>query len=396
MLLMFLGNDSQGQINSISKAQLNKQLRALSKNNADAINVIIDRYWREVNSITKRYWKTLDSMNLIIENIKTLSRNKYDSVINKYQNNIDSLENAIIELKLKNSSVILFQKESSQKDIENLNRAYYDKLETQSANYTIETDYLKTKYRENLDLIRSNYHQKIDSLSRALDKTIEFARDTASFIKKETELAESKKYKAKLEDLKKELNGYCNDCTPFVSISVSDNFFRNQSSNIEVEPSLGIRLNISSEKLFGLSKHVDFWMEYISPRVTTITTEKLSWDLDLFAVGLDIGARHYFDSLGLGIGFKLGAGQFWGKGDICNIVGGSVNWKGQMLRLELNAFRQDWNYNVEIFGAVSVYHNFYDNLRFTTTNEIINVGSTPLSISIGMRLSLWRNPHLLN
>ncbi len=193
------------------------------------------------------------------------------------------------------------------------------------------------------------------------------------------------------------LNNFRNS-VPIMSVSVLGNQFFWKNDFSETDPSLGVRVDFNSLPLLGSSDIFELYGEYLSPRFSTISYDKMkneirtSWRSNIYSVGASINFPARFDFDGFSAGIKLGGGYFWGSGRIYNAEQIRSDWKGGNLRFELNLRKYTKFYPLEAYIAYSVY--FPNNsFGFNTPNNKSIVAENSLSaLSLGLRMCFWWIP----
>lgn len=190
-----------------------------------------------------------------------------------------------------------------------------------------------------------------------------------------------------------------------LSCAVSENLFISYgNSKVDNDPSLAVRLNLNAYKLLGFWRGLDFWYEYMAPRITTTVkfeeeereiTLNDRWDTDVSSLGISSTIQPIFDRVHYADGLRIGLGYFWAEGDVFNRDEGYMSWSGARLDLSYYAGPFDQKIPLEIFFGLSLYHSFNDDLVFHPGIPFVNpvnVNRTHISLSLGLRLNFWRSP----
>lgn len=193
-------------------------------------------------------------------------------------------------------------------------------------------------------------------------------------------------------------NLYSNGTIPIISISGSGNKLDLNNTDIETDLSPGAMLTLNTHPFLKYGKYIDLWVEYINPSIRTyyqnIESDEVetNWVTHLYSFGVNANFTNLIRTYYFNLGFKAGAGFYWGESDPLNLNIGKPQWKGEMVRLELNLENQRFNLPVELYGSWTFMFPSKD-MDFHNHSANIQSGETIYNISFGFRINLWNVPN---
>ncbi len=257
--------------------------------------------------------------------------------------------------------------------------------------------------------------RKFDSLSLQ-EKKEYLAANSISFYKRRIEnlLNENQRQNVVIDSLKYETyeqvnktrekvkeyyEDYFKYSSPVVSISGSGNYFFFPDERIEEKVSFGMEAIFNLQPISKYGKYFDVWGAYWAPvfnanydnpnlyRLPPNYSQTYKWNNHLYALGANISIPNILKLEDLAIGFKTGAGQFWGKGHMYNVNEEIADYSGQVLKFELNFGKPNVFAPIQIFASYSTYF-LSDDLTFHSPNkwDIIDLNEPNISsFAIGVR-----------
>jgi hypothetical protein len=206
------------------------------------------------------------------------------------------------------------------------------------------------------------------------------------------------KMNAKIDEIKSFYEEmFSNNRIPLITIAGTANKFRFDNDFVENDLAPGAIITLNTHPFLKYGKYIDLWAEYINPELRTYTDisddyrEMISWKTNFYTFGVNANFTDLIRTYYFNLGFKVGAGFYWGESDPLNLNIPKANWKGELVRLELNLENQRFNLPVELFGSCTFLFPSKD-MNFGVHDNIIPKSETFQNISIGFRINLWNVP----
>ncbi len=184
--------------------------------------------------------------------------------------------------------------------------------------------------------------------------------------------------------------------TPVFSIGGTANKYYFREDGINDKIAFGGQITFNPEPVFGFGRYLEIFGEYIVPRfVTDQITQgvKLSdkWNSQLYTIGLNLKFDNVIDLKDFTGGIKIGAGHFWGSGNLDNVDYGAATFEGEMIRFEMFVRNADISLPLELFVAYNSY--FASEFVFDSRLQYLNFGEPQFNVlTMGVRLALWKTP----
>jgi hypothetical protein len=207
---------------------------------------------------------------------------------------------------------------------------------------------------------------------------------------------------SKLEEMYRKKSRHTVDV---MSVTVSENqFVANGEGKLESFPSLSVQLAVNLYKLIGFWRGMEFYYEYMSPRIKTKTDVgfepglviKEQWASDLHVIGINGNIKPVFDWSSYSDGIRLGLGYFWVKGHIYNRDFTGYDWEGLRFDLKYFAGPPILSLPIEFVFGGSLYQSVNESLIFNSQiagGKIINLGKTHIALTLGLRYNFWKTPY---
>ncbi|MBK9248718.1 MAG: hypothetical protein IPM69_11525 [Ignavibacteria bacterium] len=126
---------------------------------------------------------------------------------------------------------------------------------------------------------------------------------------------------------------------------------------LQTDVSFGAKAELNLNSIAEYDKYFDLWFAYLMPQVKSIhnnTTASITrdWNSNIYSFGLNLNLPEVIELKPVKAGIKLGVGHYWGSGTSPNVSLPEIDYKGQLMNVELNFSR------FTTLSPMSLYFNF--------------------------------------
>lgn len=166
------------------------------------------------------------------------------------------------------------------------------------------------------------------------------------------------------------------------------------ADGVQTDISYGAKAELNLNSLSEFGKYLDIWFAYLMPQIKSNPFPENNnsawreWNSNIYSFGLNLNLPEIIELSPAKAGIKIGVGHYWGSASSPNLPLPEVDYKGQLLNLELNFSR------FTTISPASIYFNF--GVLFPTREMIfadpvksVNIGkSTITTFGVGLRFNV--------
>lgn len=254
---------------------------------------------------------------------------------------------------------------------------------------------LKDERKKNVEMHAKNFElelktQHIDTYS---ERIYEFARQCDK-MKSDLDSISYLYYMLKYSSSSALARALDDSFIPSLMLSNSGHLISMGANGINTDISYGAKAELNLNSFYGFGKYLDLWFAYLMPQIKsnpfheTAGSQWREWNSNIYSFGLNFNLSDVIAISSAKAGIKIGGGYYWGGATSPNIGLPDVDYKGQMLNLELNFSK------FTTISPASLYFNFgvlfpSRSMIYSDINRSINIGKpTITTFGLGLRFNV--------
>ncbi|GAB1430327.1 hypothetical protein MASR2M18_11600 [Ignavibacteria bacterium] len=254
---------------------------------------------------------------------------------------------------------------------------------------------LKDERKKNVEMQAKNFElelksQHVDSYS---ERIYEFARQCDK-MKSELDSMAYLYYMLKYSSSSALARALDDSFVPSLMLSNSGHLISVGENGINTDISYGAKAELNLNSFYGFGKYIDLWFAYLMPQIKsnpfheTAGSRWREWNSNIYSFGLNLNLPDVIAISSAKAGIKIGGGYYWGSATSPNIGLPDVDYKGQVLNLELNFSK------FTTISPASLYFNLgvlfpSRSMIYSDINRNVNIGkSTITTFGLGLRFNV--------